>query len=688
MKTAILIFFLSASCIFSQWQPEQRLTNDTNYSATSNNNAWCVAASGDTVHVVLVDMNYWTQTNSKIYYKRSTDGGLSWGVSLLLAAGPNNPYDPCIVVSGSFVHVVWVETPSNPTENIYYRRSTDGGNSWEQDIPINEGGESMVPSVSASGPVVVITWREDLPQQGESEIFARNSTTGGNSWGAVTRLTNAPFGGFNPCSVISGQIVNVVWYDERDANGPESEIYQKRSTTGGNSWGPDIRLTNAHYYKRNPCIAASGSTLHLVWEDRSSLNSPDINYKSSTDGGLSWSTERQISSSGNAIEPSISVSGLNVHVVWKDSPNFNWDIYHTYSVNGGTNWQNITRLTLDTNYQENASVSVSGSIVHTVWQDRRHMSGNYNQEIYYRRNPFGSVIFYTCSGDVSYKDNNQPVTRGFAKALKYNYQTASIVTIDSTEILSDGTYTFTGMPRGDTLYIMYYQTGDTLDFVPGYYISTIDWRLATKIVPFQNLNNTHGKVDRITNGINPYTISGQVLQNGPGDATQPLKDAVIYVQSGSTYKNYGTSNSAGNYTATKLPAGTYTLVAHRLGFAPVTQNVTITNSNQQNINFNFGNPIGINVISSEIPEKFSLSQNYPNPFNPTTNIKFQIPTEGLVKLTVFDLLGREVETLVNETLNAGTYKSDWNASNYSSGVYFYKLDANNFTETKKMLMIK
>jgi len=101
-----------------------------------------------------------------------------------------------------------------------------------------------------------------------------------------------------------------------------------------------------------------------------------------------------------------------------------------------------------------------------------------------------------------------------------------------------------------------------------------------------------------------------------------------------------------------------------------------------------GNPIGIININSEIPNKFSLGQNYPNPFNPTTNIRYDLPKNSFVKLVVFDALGREVSTLVNETLQPGTYSVDWNASEYTSGVYFYRLTTGNFVETKKMLMIK
>lgn len=98
--------------------------------------------------------------------------------------------------------------------------------------------------------------------------------------------------------------------------------------------------------------------------------------------------------------------------------------------------------------------------------------------------------------------------------------------------------------------------------------------------------------------------------------------------------------------------------------------------------------IGINPVSNEIPGVFSLSQNYPNPFNPVTNIKFSVPAASFVNLVVFDILGREVETLVNKDLNAGTFNVDFNASKLTSGVYFYRITAGDFSETKKMILVK
>jgi hypothetical protein len=107
-------------------------------------------------------------------------------------------------------------------------------------------------------------------------------------------------------------------------------------------------------------------------------------------------------------------------------------------------------------------------------------------------------------------------------------------------------------------------------------------------------------------------------------------------------------------------------------------------------------PIGIQPISTEIPQTFALFQNYPNPFNPATKIRFNIPllrgvdAEGRrgVLLKIYDALGREIEILVNEELNPGTYEVEWNAEKYSSGIYFYRLTSGDFSQTRKLVLVK
>ena len=97
---------------------------------------------------------------------------------------------------------------------------------------------------------------------------------------------------------------------------------------------------------------------------------------------------------------------------------------------------------------------------------------------------------------------------------------------------------------------------------------------------------------------------------------------------------------------------------------------------------------GINQIGTEVPDKFELSQNYPNPFNPVTTINFAIPKASNVSLKVYDILGKEVETIHNGYLNAGYYKINFDAKNLASGMYFYKIEADNFSDIKRMLLLK
>ncbi len=109
---------------------------------------------------------------------------------------------------------------------------------------------------------------------------------------------------------------------------------------------------------------------------------------------------------------------------------------------------------------------------------------------------------------------------------------------------------------------------------------------------------------------------------------------------------------------------------------------------QQTIDFT-GSYEYSNVVEVEyMPTAYSLNQNYPNPFNPTTTISFTLPTENNVKLSVYNLLGEEVATLVNGVITAGNHRVDFNAAELSSGMYLYKLEAGNFSATKKLVLMK
>jgi hypothetical protein len=96
----------------------------------------------------------------------------------------------------------------------------------------------------------------------------------------------------------------------------------------------------------------------------------------------------------------------------------------------------------------------------------------------------------------------------------------------------------------------------------------------------------------------------------------------------------------------------------------------------------------LHVEENRLPERFALYQNYPNPFNPTTTIRYDLPAEGSVKLIVYDILGKEVATLVDNIQKAGFYEIPFSAEQFASGVYFYRLTAGSFTSVQKMMIVK
>ncbi|MBV6419075.1 MAG: hypothetical protein DAHOPDDO_00285 [Ignavibacteriaceae bacterium] len=99
-------------------------------------------------------------------------------------------------------------------------------------------------------------------------------------------------------------------------------------------------------------------------------------------------------------------------------------------------------------------------------------------------------------------------------------------------------------------------------------------------------------------------------------------------------------------------------------------------------------PKEVQLVSSEIPTDYILEQNYPNPFNPSTNIKYALADDGMVKLAVYNILGEEVAVLVETEQVAGNYAVQFNAADLPSGMYIYRLQTNNFSSIKKLMVIK
>ncbi|MBN8572102.1 MAG: T9SS type A sorting domain-containing protein, partial [Ignavibacteria bacterium] len=174
----------------------------------------------------------------------------------------------------------------------------------------------------------------------------------------------------------------------------------------------------------------------------------------------------------------------------------------------------------------------------------------------------------------------------------------------------------------------------------------------------------------------------------------PFKSkTIIYAKQGTLYRSFSVSDNNEAYGMAALPPGNYDIIVNRVGYTSASANVTLSSGNNFTINnliftLNPLDRVGIQNIGTTVSKDFVLHQNYPNPFNPETKIRFEVVSAKNINITVFDVLGKEVATLVNKKFTPGTYEVSFDASRLSSGIYFYKLITDDFVDTKKMMLIR
>ena len=195
-----------------------------------------------------------------------------------------------------------------------------------------------------------------------------------------------------------------------------------------------------------------------------------------------------------------------------------------------------------------------------------------------------------------------------------------------------------------------------------------------------------GKIYKTTNGASSWiNISGNLPDS-------PVNDVLIYYPGAATSIYYAAMDIGVFFTSNygtswvELADGLPNTVSMHLDYHQATNKLRI-GTHGRGV-WETDNPVGVINYNNEIPGNYSLEQNYPNPFNPVTTIKYSILNGGFVKVAVFDILGREIKTIVSEKQNPGTYTVQFDASQLTSGVYFYRLQTDSFTKTRKMIIVK
>jgi BNR repeat-containing family member len=373
----MLVFFIPFVARFAQadWGPVQRLT----WTSGDSFSPATAVDSKNAVHVVWSD---YTPGNAEIYYKKSGDGGASWGSTKRLTWTSGDCYEPAIAIdSNDTIHVVWdSDAPGN--YEIFYKRSSDGGASWTATQRLTaSSGWSEYPAIGVdSNNTISVVWQDSLP--GNLEIYCRQSTNGGTNWGAVKRLTwTSGWSEYPAMAIASGNTIYVAWDDDTPGS---SEIYYKKSTDGGTTWGASKRLTWTSGLSFSPAIGTNSSNaIHVAWYDQTPGNY-EIYYRRSTDGGTSWSAVQRLTwNSGPSEYPAIAATlGNTVYFTWDDDTPGNLEVYCKKSTDGGSTWSAAKRLTSTAGSSSVSALAVdSGGTAHVVWEE--YVSGN--SEIYYKK---------------------------------------------------------------------------------------------------------------------------------------------------------------------------------------------------------------------------------------------------------------------------------------------------------------
>ncbi len=246
--------------------------------------------------------------------------------------------------------------------------------------------------------------------------------------------------------------------------------------------------------------------------------------------------------------------------------------------------------------------------------------------------------------------------------------------------LRNGFYVVLAVPEGDYLPTFYDTTGGTTHFSLAFPVPVND--NTTNNINILALPDTVSGMDR---------VQGIVSSGGVG-----LPGAILYAYPAATNDVAGASISEANgaYRLVGLAPGSYLIGAEKPGYesslSPVLQlqyNGNMPATSTQNIDL-VNSLTGTGGSTGNVPATFVLQQNYPNPFNPSTRIEYSLSAPGRVSLKVFNLLGQEVATLVNDLQDAGVYRMSFDASKFASGVYIYRLQVGAFTEARKMVIIK
>lgn len=649
---------------------------------------------------------------------RTSDGHNWTSSSPNFGASPNG--DPITTYDGA--GNLYYETMVGSVTGCRVIRSTDNGATWTTGVVAVAGNDkNWMVADQTSGPNSGNIYTGMTPGN-----FAR-STNLGASWTTTNTFSTQNLPGFMVCIGPNGSTDGGNVFVVTNSGSAFASTYTfYLSTNGGlnftlksaqnfsNYVGTNIGGRNSVQNMRTrpyPFIVADQSTgtyrgrLYLVYASNNpsgNANKPDIFCRYSTDQGTTWSSavtvNDDVPSTGNhQWHPSIwcDVGSGRLFVKWmdtRDTPTSDSAyIYASYSDDGGVTWAQNQRISNQKMRINCTSCPGGGTPRYQGDYDAIISSDNQSLMMWtdFRNNNFGSFVGYFPDFAMTVAPNSVIIPNSGGQ---------EIVTVSVPGVKlysSDAVFTATVSPTPPNGNI-------TLDFPSGNTISSFPASIPLSI-------QTSGNVT-----LGSYTIT--IQGTGPGGAPPVHRrtitlDVIVPVEltsfAAASDKNdviltWNTATELNNqgFEIQRKITGEFERVGFVEGRGTTTeaQNYLFRDKDLLSGNYTYrlkqtdfdGSFAYSDEVEIEIsqPNVFYLGQNYPNPFNPSTNIKYSIPADGNVTLKIYDILGEEVSTLVNEFQQAGTFDVVFDGSNLSSGVYYYQLTSGELTSTKKMMLTK
>ncbi|MDD5360708.1 MAG: T9SS type A sorting domain-containing protein [Ignavibacteria bacterium] len=708
--------------------------------------------SGDPVIIVDTAGNFYfiqnaSSSSSSVYdlqlVMKSTDGGMTWPTGSTYGHDGKMQDKPwgCVDWSNSIyrnnIYITWTEFSkyfnNSPSDSsiILFTKSTNGGANWSQPLRISKRKgdardssntvEGAVPCTGPNGDIYV-SWSGPIGlHSGQYGIFFNKSTDGGNTWLDSERVATTQPGGWNInipgilrcngfpvtcCDLSNGPNRGTIYINFSDQrNGVyDTDIWLIKSTNGGFNWSLPKRVNNdlsgnQQFFNWMTIDQATGYIYCIFYDQRNiSLLTANVYIACSSDGGETFrntkiTTTPFFLNSSVFFGDYINISAHNGHVrpIWMGIQNFNNLSIYTA----------ITDTFYFNSYIEHnpiaSGIDTSGKTAITNMVFTFPIgTGSNAPRLYYKVNQNSYTFvnaFRIVQNQYEFRIPGQP------PGTQVTYYIAAQDSL--------GTVVLTSPEGGNGLnppgtippptqytyfvYSNYNQCSNTLPKPINDNQATLD-----TIILNQPGYIAQVKVNLTLNHQNDGDLILQLIKSGNATCMLSQRNG----QGGQNFTNttfdddasISITQGAPPYSGGYRPQSQLSIFNNRLltgtWIFRVIDAATGSQGTLANWCIIFLVKPSVNVQESGIPVKYDLFQNYPNPFNSTTRINYSIPKNSNIEIKIYDMLGREVRTLVNEYQNAGNYVVMFNAGELASGMYFYRLKTDNFTDTKKLVLVK